>query len=81
MVNAQLLDFIKLVIDVFNTWFNSNIRESNNSLIHFVWTSSIIFGTIKIIIEIKSCLEFFIRHIYWKLKYDKNQEKIKDRNN
>ena len=48
-----------------NLFFNEQIRDSESVLIQFLWTSSVLFGWIKLIFELKNLIEFFIRHYIW----------------
>jgi hypothetical protein len=57
------------ILHYFNHFFNYFFRESNNPIIKFIWTTSILFGWIKIILETKCAIEFIIRHFVWKSQW------------
>lgn len=62
---SWLLSIHEKIIVVFNSFFNCYIRESESHFVHILWTTANLFGWVKIIIELKGLIEFFIRHIRW----------------
>ena len=65
------------ILHLFNSFFNHYIRESDNFLVHFLWTTANLFGILKVIIELKGALEFLVRHFHWRQKWIKGKTKFK----
>ena len=61
----DLHSFIVWLMRITNVFFNEQIRDSESTIIQFVWTASVLFGWVKLIFETKNLLEFFIRHLVW----------------
>ena len=64
----MIIEGIKLIFFGFNKFFDIYIRESENQFVHLFWTFANLFGFLKIILELKSLVEFLIRNILWRDK-------------
>ena len=46
---TSIESILSLIVHIFNWFFNNFCRESDYSIIWFVWTTSIVFGWVNII--------------------------------
>lgn len=65
MVWEAIANLVALMVHHFNSFFNEQVRESDYALVQFFWKTSVLFGWIKVIFEVKSLFEFLIRHVRW----------------
>jgi len=59
------MDVLVTCFHLVNHFFNFHVRDSESNWICFVWTSGVLFGWVKLLLELKNLVEFLIRHLVW----------------